>query len=169
VALEEELGAADPLAAKLNLGVVELEAGRPEAAVPIFEDVLERHRENGNAYGEAWPSLNLGVAVFQLGEYERAAAHWGEARAAFEAVGFQANIGRAVLGLAAVESRVGVPEKAARLLGKADALLGDLGAAEDDFMPGLALTVESTLRSELGDDAFSAAREEGFSSARLSV
>lgn len=168
VTLEEQLGG-DPLAAKLNLGVVELEAGRPEAAVPIFEDVRARHRENGNTHGVGWPSLNLGIAVFRLGEYERAGAYWEEARAAFEAVGFPANVGRAVLGLAAVESRIGAPERAARLLGHADALLGELGVAEDDFMPELALTVESTLRSQLGDHEFSAAREEGFSSARPSA
>jgi len=167
VAVDERLGF-DSLAAKLNLGVVELEAGRPEAAVPIFEHVRERHREMGNEHGGGWPSLNLGVAVFQLGDYERAAAHWEEARVAFEAVGFQANVGRAVLGLAAVESRIGAPEMAARLLGQADALLGELGAAEDDFMPGLASTLESALRSQLGDQAFSAARQEGFSATRLS-
>jgi hypothetical protein len=39
--------------------------------------------------------------------------------------------------------------------------LEDVGASEDDFIPGLAGEVAAEARSRLGDEAFAAAYEEG--------
>jgi hypothetical protein len=68
-----------------------------------------------------------------------------------------------------VEARIGSSVEAARLLGQADAVLGDVQASEEDFEPGLMGTVESELRSRLGDATFAAAHAEGFRTAELTA
>ena len=161
IAVAETHGLADALAAKLNLGDLELEAGRPEAAVPIFEELLLTHREAGAHHqGVGFAAMNLAHALRQLDQPERAKEFYTEARDAFRVVGFRAHIAHALQGLAIVGARTGSPAEAAALLGQADALLQDVGA-RDDFEPGLLSSVESKLRSQLGDDAFAAAYEEG--------
>jgi len=154
IAVAEAHGLADALAAKLNLGDLELEAGRPEAAVPIFEELLLTHREAGDHHqGVGFAAINLGHALRQLDQPERAKEFYVEARDAFRVVGFRVHIAHALQGLAIVEAGIGSPADAAALLGHADALLQDVGA-RDDFEPGLLSSVESRLRSQLGDTRF---------------
>ena len=161
IAVAETHGLADAPAAKLNLGDLELEAGRPEAAVPIFEELLRTHREAGDHHqGVGFAAINLAHALRQLDQPERAKEFYVEARDAFRVVGFRVHIAHALQGLAVVEARTGRAADAVALLGQAAELLQDVGA-RDDFEPGLLSSVESKLRSQLGDDAFSAAYEEG--------
>jgi len=162
LALGEQLGLElDVVTAKLNLGVVALESGQTKAAVPYFEDVLVYRRRHGVAQGVGFASLNLGEATYRLGDYDMARDHFDEARAAFDSIGFRAHLGHALQGLAAVELRHGNTREAVRLLGRAAALLADVGAAADDFDPALAGEVEAEARSRLGDDEFGVAFEEG--------
>jgi predicted ATPase/DNA-binding SARP family transcriptional activator len=154
-------GLADRLAAKLNLGDLELEAGRPEAAVPIFEELLLTYREPGIPnQGLGFAAINLAHALRRLDQPERAREYYAEALDAFRFVGFRVHIAHALQGLGVIEARVGDPAAAAALLGQAGALLQDVGA-RDDFEPGLLSSVESSLRAQLGDDAFSSAYEKG--------
>jgi predicted ATPase/DNA-binding SARP family transcriptional activator len=147
--------------AQLNLAVVYLDWGRMEAAIPMLEDVLEYNRRNGIAEGAGIALLNLGEAAYHLGDHARARTRFEEARDAFETLGFTAHVGHALTGLAGVEASSGRHEEAARLLGRADAVLSEVGASDDDFDPTLSAAVEAEARGQLGDERFAAAYEAG--------
>jgi len=145
----------------LNLGVVALDSGNFAAAAPVLEDVLAYHRREGIAEGVGFALLNLGQAAYRLGEHDTAREHSDEACRAFGEIGFRAHVGQALQGLAAVEASAENHEDAARLLGRAEALLADVGASAEDFDPSLASEVETKVRTEIGDAAFVEAHEEG--------
>jgi tetratricopeptide (TPR) repeat protein len=147
--------------AQLNLAVVYLDWGKTEAAIPMFEDVLEYNRRSGNVEGSGFALLNLGEADYHLGDYARARLRFEGARMAFASVGFRTHVGHALIGLAGVEASSARYEEAARLLGQASAVLAEVGASRDDFDPTLATKVETEARARLGDDRFAAAYEDG--------
>jgi predicted ATPase/DNA-binding SARP family transcriptional activator len=147
--------------AQLNLAVVYLDWGKTEAAIPMLEDVLAYNRRNGIAEGAGFALLNLGEADYHLGDFARARLRFEESRQAFTSVGFRAHVGHALTGLAAVEASSGRHEEAARLLGRADAMLEAVGASKDDFDPTLAAKVEAEARARLGEDGFVAVYEDG--------
>ena len=147
--------------AQLNLAVVYLDWGKTEAAIPMLEEVLAYNRRNGIVEGAGFALLNLGEADYHLGEYARARGRFEEARTAFASVGFKAHVGHALTGLAGVEASSGRYEDAARLLGRADAVMAAVGASKDDFDPTLAATVEAEARAHLGADGFDVAYQEG--------
>lgn len=150
------------LAANLNLGLVELLSGRPEQAAVIFEALLALHSRNGRLHlGYGFAAINLGRALYRLDELERAQVAFDEARAAFAAIRFRAHYAHALQGLAAIDARRGSAEQAARLLGEAAAVLGHVEASDDDFEPGLIPAVETSLRSQLGEQEFTALYEQG--------
>jgi predicted ATPase/DNA-binding SARP family transcriptional activator len=151
----------DVSTAQLNLAVVYLDWGKTEAAIPMLEDVLAYNRRNGIAEGAGFALLNLGEADYHLGDFVRARLRFEEARQAFASVGFRAHVGHALTGLAAVEASSGRHEEAARLLGRADAMLEAVGASKDDFDPTLAAKVEAEARARLGEDGFVAVYEDG--------
>jgi len=62
-----------------------------------------------------------------------------------------------IQGLAAVEAGNGNAAEAARLLGRADLLLGETGIARDTFDATLVTDAEASARSQLGDRAYEAA------------
>jgi predicted ATPase/DNA-binding SARP family transcriptional activator len=151
----------DVSTAQLNLAVVYLDWGKTEAAIPMLEEVLAYNRRNGIAEGAGFALLNLGEADYHLGDFARARGRFEEARQAFASVGFRAHVGHALRGLAGVEASSGRHEEAARLLGRADAVLEAVGASKDDFDPTLAAEVEAEARARLGEDAFVAVYEDG--------
>jgi predicted ATPase/DNA-binding SARP family transcriptional activator len=151
----------DVSTAQLNLAVVYLDWGKTEAAIPMLEDVLAYNQRNGIVEGAGFALLNLGEADYHLGDYARARARFEEARKAFASVGFKAHVGHALTGLAGVQASSGHHEEAARLLGRADALLAEVGTSKDDFDPTLAAKVEAEARAHLGEDGFVAAYEHG--------
>ena len=151
----------DVSTAQLNLAVVYLDWGKTEAAVPMLEDVLAYNRRNGITEGAGFALLNLGEADYHLGDFPRARVRFEEARQAFASVGFRAHVGHAVTGLAGVEGSSGRHQEAARLLGRADAVLEAVGASKDDFDPTLAAKVEADARAHLGEAGFAAAYEDG--------
>ena len=151
----------DVSTAQLNLAVVYLDWGKTEAAIPMLEDVLAYNRRNGIAEGAGFALLNLGEADYHLGDFARARLRFEEARQAFASVGFRAHVGHALTGLAGVEASSGRHEEAARLLGRADAVLEAVGASKDDFDPTLAAKVEAEARARLGEDGFVAVYEDG--------
>jgi predicted ATPase/DNA-binding SARP family transcriptional activator len=151
----------DVSTAQLNLAVVYLDWGKTEAAIPMLEDVLAYNRRNGIAEGAGFALLNLGEADYHLGDLPRARSRFEDARQAFASVGFRAHVGHALTGLAGVEASSGRHEEAARLLGRANAVLEAVGASKDDFDPTLAAKVEADARARLGEDGFVVAYEDG--------
>jgi tetratricopeptide (TPR) repeat protein len=100
--------------------------------------------------------LNLGLALYDLGEHEKAHGLFAEARDAFTELGFRAHVAHALQGLAACEARAGRHEEAARLLARANAELQDVGWSGDDFDAELGPTLEAELREALGDERYAA-------------
>ena len=120
-----------------------------------------RYRAAGVGEGIGLALLNLGEADYLLGEDERAARRFEEARAAFEAVGFRAHVGHALQGFAAVEARRDNAVAAARLLGRAAAVLAEVGASDDDFNPQMVSQAVASARGRLGDEVFERHFREG--------
>lgn len=146
---------------KLNLGTVEHAAGNYPAAAELFAELVPQHRESGSLEGIGLASLNLGLALYRLGEFADAEAGFREARASFEALGFTAHVAHAGQGLAACAMARGRAAEAAGLLGDAARRLAELGWSNDDFDPTLAAEIEAAARLTLGDDVFAAAFEAG--------
>jgi predicted ATPase/DNA-binding SARP family transcriptional activator len=160
--LAEKLGSEiDVLIARLNLAVGIMDSGKVEDALPMFEGVLVDYRRSGIAEGVGLALLNIGEATYILGQLARARESFDGAREAFESIGYRAHVGHALQGLAAVETRLGNHLEAARLLGRADSVLGEVGASKDDFAPSLVAEAEADTRAQLGEAAFAAAFAEG--------
>jgi predicted ATPase/DNA-binding SARP family transcriptional activator len=163
-AVELSRGLEDRMSAvmtELNHAVLIMDAGRIEPAVGMFEDVLDRFRAARHGEGVGLALLNLGEAAFLLGNEDDAHRRFVEARDAFESVGFRAHVGHAMQGLAAVEARDGDPAVAAELLGRADAIIADVGASAD-FNPGMVSDAAGAARAALGDDAYQSAYDAGW-------
>ncbi len=147
----------DELVAKMNLGAVAFDAGEPEVAVPLWTDVLGYHRARANSEGEGIALLNLGLAAYRLGETDDARRRFTEAEALFDAIGFREHVAHALQGIAATEGAVKRYREAARLLGRASALLEETGSGASTFDPNLPLEVEAVVREQLGDLEFASA------------
>ena len=147
----------DELVAKMNLGAVAFDAGEPEVAVPLWIDVLEYHRARGDAEGEGIALLNLGLASYRLGGTDEARERFARAETLFEAIGFREHVAHALQGIAATEAANGRYREAARLLGRAAALLEETGSGTSTFDPSLALEVEAVVREQLGEREFASA------------
>ena len=144
-----------------NLAVLVMDSGRVAEAVPIFEDGLDRFRRSGNLESLGLAHLNLGEAMYLLDNAESAGEHFAAAREAFDEIGFRAHVGHAIRGEAGVAARQGRLADAARLLGRADGVLGDVGASEDDFAPSISSDAERLARAGLGKAGFTEAYDEG--------
>ncbi|HJP89255.1 MAG TPA: BTAD domain-containing putative transcriptional regulator [Candidatus Limnocylindrales bacterium] len=160
--LAHEVGdVGDEYVARLNLGNVMMDSGRPEEAAAIFEAVLAYHRGIGSSEGIGFASLNLGEATLRLGDAVQSGQFFEDARVAFGSIGFRAHEGHAIQGLAAVEATAARFDEAATYLGRAEALLSEVGAGRLDFAPDLAETAESLARAAIGDERFAQLFEAG--------
>ena len=147
----------DELVAKMNLGSVAFDAGDHLAAVPLWTEVLDYHRTRGTREGEGIALLNLGLAAYRLGEVPDARSHFSGAAALFEEIGFREHLAHALQGIAATEAADDHCHEAARLLGRAAALLDETGSGSGTFDASLAREVEAAARVRLGDREFAAA------------
>jgi predicted ATPase/DNA-binding SARP family transcriptional activator len=147
----------DEVVAKMNLGSVAFDAGDQLAAVPLWLDVLDYHRARGTPEGEGIALLNLGLAAYRLGQTDDARVRFSEAGALFDAIGFREHLAHALQGMAATEAAADRNREAARLLGRAAALLDATGSGTGTFDADLAREVEATVRGRLGDHDFAAA------------
>jgi tetratricopeptide (TPR) repeat protein len=105
--------------------------------------------------------LNLGLTRYELGDIAAARRDFESAHEAFTTLGFPAQLGHALQGLAATEAAEGRFEDAVALLARAAVALDDVGYTQDDFEPRLAERVEAGARAALGDDRFAALFEAG--------
>ena len=155
--------------AELNHAVLLMDSGKMDLAVDRLEQALERARALGHAEGAALALLNLGEAAFLLGRDDAARARFDEAREAFAAIGFRSHVGHAMQGIAAIAARGGESPLAAELLGRAGAVLAEVGAAPEDFNPGIVVGAEAAAKGALGLEAFAAAYDAGWAAERSPV
>ena len=152
------------MTSKLNLGVTYLEAGRLDAARYELELVLAHRLGEGLSEGVGFVQLNLGETEFEANDLTKAEIHFDAAAAVFRSIGFTARLANTLQGLAAVEARTARPAAAARRLGLAAALLGDVGwGADGTSLEPIAM---EEARRALGDEDFDRLFREGASAAR---
>jgi predicted ATPase len=145
-----------------NLASSYLDQGRLDDARDRFEAVLELRRPQGLSEGLGFAHLNLGEIELEAGDLVASEAHYRSAAASFEAVGFGSRLANAYQGLAAVEARTGRADSAARRLGVAATMLGEVGWGADGT--GAASAATEAARQHLGDATFERLFGEGAAS-----
>ncbi len=143
-----------------NLGEVALIEGDFEQAVVLYEESLAVGEEHGDRDRRARALANLGTATFALGDTTRARGLFGGALGAALEIGSRASVGVMLLGLAACCAAED-PVRSTRLLGSAEALTEELGAADYQFERELREETIGALRAKLGEESFSVAFAEG--------
>jgi tetratricopeptide (TPR) repeat protein len=146
----------EPVVERLNLANVALDSGEYQEAQDLLEDVLRYHRENDNTQGMGFALINLGVVHHALGDHEASLAAFQEAHDRFEVVGFPVQVARTLQGFAAYEASEGRFGEAARMLGRAGAVLDEVGSSEEDFGSGMIDWIKVRARNALGNEAFEA-------------
>ncbi|GAA2620934.1 BTAD domain-containing putative transcriptional regulator [Actinomadura fulvescens] len=111
--------------------------------------------------GLALVLAELGFAAEQRGDASAALAYHLDGLASARKIGDPRAVALAFEGLAGVRSLAGKPERAARLLGAATALRESVGAPLPKAERGDVDRISTAVRDALGDDAYTAAFEEG--------
>ncbi len=169
LALRQEMGYRVGVAIALNLlGDVALRQGNYPQAKGLIERGLKLRKEMGNKSGIAWSLQNLGHLAHRQGESQQAAALFEESLTLFAELGNKIGIAECLEGLASEavgeaksDGNAHKPEKAARLLGAAEALRE---AASTPLPPYRRADYDRDLaaaRAQLDDPVFRAAWEAG--------
>jgi predicted ATPase len=143
-----------------NIGNVELVRGEYERALELFEESLAAGRELGNQDVIARASTNLGFTTLLLGDVHGARPLLREgvnaARELGQVEGFM--YGFASLGVAYARDD---PLRAARLIGRADALCEETASDLEPLEGRVRDEAKAELRASLGEDAYAAAYAQG--------
>jgi non-specific serine/threonine protein kinase len=155
----------DELIANLltNLGELARMRGDYASARSLYEQSLEVRGKGGPG---ATTLINLGLVAFAEKEYEKAGRRFEESLELCRATGYRLGIALCLAGLAGVHAMGGERERAARLLGAAEA---DLTKTGDVIQPGDQADYErfvAAARAGLDEASFKRAWAEG---ARLSL
>jgi non-specific serine/threonine protein kinase len=144
-----------------HLGEVERIGGDYNAARQFYEESLALKRAIGNKRGIAANLSNLGFVRIGQGDYRNAAVFFRESLQMHREVGSKKGISESLAGFAGVAVGEGEPERAARLLGAAEGLLGTLGVR---FETAEEIEFESQMKAAktvLGDARYAVLRAEG--------
>ncbi len=137
-------------------------ADRAEAAAA---EALDLFQDLGSELGQANALQMLTTLAVGRGDLPHAATLLGQSLMFRESIGEQRGFVEGLVHAADLAARAGRVEGAARLIGAAEAWVGDFGEGGQGQDPRLALAAAST-RSALGDASFAAARAEGASLSR---
>ena len=166
--LDESLATArasgDPWAVAMalnNYGDMTRARGDYQRAGALYEESLAFFREHG--VGGAIGSVlhNLGYVNLHRGEYERAEASFAEALAHFRMMADEPGRAECLTGLACVLSVQGHAARAAHLFGAAERAFERLGTSPSPHNQADAERHLASTRAAIGEDAFTAARDEG--------
>jgi predicted ATPase/DNA-binding CsgD family transcriptional regulator len=111
----------------LNLGRIAHAQGDFARATTCFDETLALFRELGSQEGVAQTLLELGRVAREQGDTTRMAEHFAESLALFQETKNLRDIAYCLEGLAGIAGASGRPERAARLLGAAEALRKSVG------------------------------------------
>jgi len=145
------------------LAQASLRQGQLERSVALLEESQSLLRRLGDKLTLATTLRNLGEAMLRQGDGARAASVYGEGLALATDVGAKTTVTDCLEGLAEVALTRGQPARAARLLGTVEALSG-VGGSAPPPLDSSRLDREgprAAARSQLGGEAFEAARNEG--------
>jgi DNA-binding SARP family transcriptional activator/tetratricopeptide (TPR) repeat protein len=112
--------------ALINLGVLDLEQGQPQAGAHLQQG-LALFRETGDRSGEVRALGNVGILNIQLGRYEEASGHLQQALSLCREIGEQPGEGRLLIGLGMIDFRLGRYEQATERIHRTLALFREVG------------------------------------------
>jgi predicted ATPase/DNA-binding SARP family transcriptional activator len=142
------------------LGMATVQAGDLDRGEALLEESLSLLRGLENRWLIAFPLIHLGFLATCRGDLERATALGRESLALQDQLADHWGMTLSLEVLAAAAGQ-GQPERAARLLGAAEALLESLGAIHSDEGRGDLARIVTAARGELGEAAFAEAWAEG--------
>jgi tetratricopeptide (TPR) repeat protein len=145
----------------LNLGDVLVAQGRPAEARGYLEEAIGIYHATHNAASADAALATLGQALEKLGDLDGARARQASALRLRAEAGDQYHVAVSLTHLARVLWRERLAERAARLLGAADAIRDALGAS---IRPSMRVEVDQLvagLQADLGEGAYRQAWEAG--------
>ncbi|MFL5591240.1 MAG: tetratricopeptide repeat protein [Ktedonobacteraceae bacterium] len=168
LAISRELRDQRGLAYSLNLlGFVSLLQGEGAAACPLIEESLAIHKALGNRQGIAYTSLTFGWFSLSQGDYVAARARYEKSLAIMIELDDRWFIAACLEGLAMTAAQTSTGESlasalwAARLWGTAEALREAISVPLRSFERAINEWGIAKVRSQLGEEAFTAAWAEG--------
>jgi len=139
-----------------NLGDVALTVGDYERAEPLFEESLAFLRARGDTANIARSLFNLGSVDLMLNRHTRAHERLDESLALSHEAGDKEDLAWSLEGLAGLAAATGDGERAALLLGAAQSLLEQMGAAFKPFERHLHETTVTRASELCGPETFAA-------------
>jgi predicted ATPase/DNA-binding CsgD family transcriptional regulator len=136
-----------------NLGVVAHERGELDEARARHEEALRTRRAYGDILGTAHSLSDLGSVAADQERYAEALAHFRECLALLGELGYPILVVNTLVGSALVASAWGQPERAAHLLGMAEAAREQFSVAVD--LPterAMLARAEASIRAALGNE-----------------
>jgi predicted ATPase len=134
-----------------NRGDYALTTGDFETARPMFEESLELLRARGDTANIARALFNLGAGELEMGHGDVAGAHFREGLELARDAGDREDLAWILEGLAALAAANGDGERAALLLGAADAQLAAMGADHKPYERSLRERTAASVLALLGD------------------
>jgi predicted ATPase len=147
-----------------NLADIALLEGRFEQAAALSTQSIELEAETDVGDRAVVTLHNLGSALLGLGRAAEAEERFAEALALGRGLDLADDPGYALDGLAAAAAALGQPERAARLVGAADAVFRSAGIRVQRFEAERREEVLARLREALGPEALAAAMAQGATS-----
>jgi predicted ATPase/DNA-binding SARP family transcriptional activator len=144
-----------------NRGDYALTRGDFETARPLFEESLALLRTRGDTANVARALFNLGASELELGRRGVAGGQFREGLALARDAGDREDLAWILEGLAALAAAEGRGERAALLLGAADAQLTAMGADHKPYERSLRQRTMTAITALLGDTATAEAMELG--------
>ncbi len=144
-----------------NLGEVARQRGDLKTAEARYEQALHHQRRTGWGQLGAYNLLNLGLLSRQRENVTGAFERYKEALALAHSLEDRETVAYALAGLAGVAGEAGDFQRAARLLGAAEALLEKIGAALEQSERDLMDADADAARTTLGEERFGAAWSAG--------
>jgi predicted ATPase len=144
-----------------NMGAVANYQGDYERGRPLVEEALALHREFGAKDDMAITLHNLGSVAVQEGRYSDGAALLHESLELSRDLAYREQAAFTLARLAQLASAQDDRERAARLLGAADAVFEDVGVPLYGDEKEIYERTMAGLRSHLGEDKFESKRSEG--------
>lgn len=135
--------------------------GDYEQAGSLLKEILLFAEETGNRMSYLWTRAHLGHVAFRLGDVEQARRSFNETIQGFQNDGLTIGVVFGVEGIATLLIVAGQPEKAARLIGWADATREQIPDVRPPIEEADMYRNMTAILSKIGPSAFEVAYEEG--------
>jgi predicted ATPase/DNA-binding CsgD family transcriptional regulator len=144
-----------------SLGGVSASRGDHPHAFDLFQRSIDLCREGGDRFIQSWMLQGQAMEAWAMDDLTGAGGIWAEVLRLSRAVDNKVGVAQAVEGIAWVESSVGRPERAARLLGGVQSLLQAIPATLQPHFVAHHDRCVADARSALGDREFDRLHRDG--------